>query len=137
MDLVDKEVNHVRKEAKVKSQEKINWNIQKHKGKVSPENGTHKGVLVGDIELGNFEKEKGGTTKSEAEAVVYAGIKVNKKENDILCLPPDHTIYPKVDIEEFDTDMEKCVIKCVWQAKNEERKAEEKKAREEASDEPE
>ena len=44
-------------------------------------------------------------------------------------------MFPKVDIEEFDTDMQKCVIKCTWEANNEQRKAEEKKAMDEASEE--
>ena len=136
MDLVDKELNYVWKEAKVKSQEKIDWNIQKRKVKTT-QNGTHKDVLVGDEELERYEKEMSdnNSDKSEDKAIVYAGIKINKKENDILCLPPDHAIFPKVDLEEFDTEMEKCVIKCIWQAKNEERKAEDMKVREEASEE--
>ena len=58
-----------------------------------------------------------------------------KKEEEILKLPPTHTIFPKVDIEEFDTEMEKCVIKCKWQKQQELRKFEEAKALEEASDE--
>ena len=55
---------------------------------------------------------------SDEKAVIYAGIKVSKAEEAILCLPPDHTTFPKVNIEDFDTDMEKCVIKCKWQARN-------------------
>ena len=67
-----------------------------------------------ESELENYAKEKVVTEKNEIvnKAVIYAGIKVNKKKADILCVPPDHTDYPKVDFEEFDTDMEKCVIKC-------------------------
>ena len=38
-------------------------------------------------------------------------------------------------MEEFDTDMEKCIIKCQWEVNNEERKAEQKKVCEEASEE--
>ena len=55
-------------------------------------------------------------------------------EEDILCLPPDYTIFPKVDLAEFDTDMEKCAIKCKWAAISEERKAEREKVLEEASE---
>ena len=68
-------------------------------------------------------------------AIVYGGIKVNKKEEEILNLPPDHTTFPKVVVEEFNTDMEKCVIKCNWQHMKEQRQFEEKKALEEASEE--
>ena len=55
-------------------------------------------------------------------------------EEEILCLPPDHTIFSKVDIEEFDTDMEKCVIKSKWQDNHEQRKFEELKVTEEQKD---
>ena len=50
-------------------------------------------------------------------------------------MPPDHAIFPKVNMEEFDTEMEKCVIKCIWQANKEQRKAEEEKAMKEVSEE--
>ena len=69
------------------------------------------------------------------KAIVYAGIEVNENEQDIICLPPDHTVFPKIDIEEFNTDMEKCVIKCNWEANREQREAEEKKDIEEVSEE--
>ena len=133
MELVDKELNHIWSEIKEKNREKVNWNIQRHKGKKDNMEGTFKGIIVGDSELEEYEKEIIGTEKNEIEnkAVIYAAIKVNKKEEEILSLPPD--VFPKVDIE--DTDMQKCVIKCTWKANNEQRKAEEKKAMDEASEE--
>ena len=99
--------------------------------------GTFKGILVGDSELENYENKMAATRENESDdkAVIYAGIKVNKKEEDILCLPPDHTVFPRVDIEEFDTEMEKCFIKCTWEANKEQRKSEEKKVMEEVTEE--
>ena len=99
--------------------------------------GTFKGILVGDSELENYENKMAATKENEIDdkAVIYAGIKVNKKEEEILCLPPDHTVFPRVDIEEFDTEMEKCVIKCTWEANKEQRKSEEKKVMEEVTEE--
>ena len=93
------------------------------------------GILIGDTELENYEKEIVGTENkfNENEPVVYGGIKINPKEAELLCLPPDHTIYPKIDLEEFDTDMEKCIIKCTWEAVREQRKVEENKVMEEVS----
>ena len=136
MEVVDKELNHVWNEAKEKNEEKVNWNIKKHKVVDDIDEGTFKGILVGDIDLENLEEEIIVAEKNEFKdkAVVYAGIEINEKENDILCLPPDHTVFPKVDIEEFDTEMEKCIIKCTWEANKEQRRSEEKKAKEEASE---
>ena len=114
------------------------WNIKKHKDSTPLEKGMFKGVFVGDLELENYEKEVMSTKKKNEileGAIVYGGIKVNKKEEEILNLPPDHTTFPKVVVEEFNTDMEKCVIKCNWQHMKEQRQFEEKKALEEASEE--
>ena len=107
MEVVDKEINEVWKQAKEKKNEKVDWNVQKHIGQINRQEGTFKGILVGDSELEEFEKkivdiEK---NKNDNKAVVYADIKVSKNEEEILCLPPDHTVFPKVDIEEFDTEM--------------------------------
>ena len=46
-------------------------------------------------------------------------------------MPPDFTTFPKVDLEEFDTDMENFVIKSRWQTNQERRKFEEMKVSEE------
>ena len=62
--------------------------------KVDVHEGIFKGILVGDTELENYEKEIESTEKSETKnsAVVYAGIKLDKKEEEILTLPPDHIV---------------------------------------------
>ena len=136
MELVDKELNEAWTEAKTKNEEKVTWNIHKHKDTFTNNDGTFKGVFIGDKELEALEKEPDTAAKQcESKAVVYAGIKVTKNEEDILTLPPDHAIFPRVDIEEFDTEMEKCNIKCQWEVNKEERMFEQKKAREEASEE--
>ena len=94
-------------EAKKRSQEKVNWNRKKRKDTIPVEEGLFKGVFVGDLELESFEKEVIETSKNEIRdrAVVYGGIKINEKEEDILNLPPNHTTFPKVNIEEFDTEL--------------------------------
>ena len=83
MELVDKDVKTVWNEAKEKSDQKVNWNILKHVGKDVIKEGTFKGVLVGDKELDNLEKDIVDTEKNEnsKKAVVYAGININKKED--------------------------------------------------------
>ena len=133
MELVDKELQNVWSEAKMKSGEKVSWNKGKHKIVQDNLKGSFKGVLVGDSELENLETNLVSTEKTElkVKAVVYAGIKIKSNEEDILSFPPDYATFPKVDIEEFDTDMEKCVIKCTWEANKEQRKSEEKKGLEE------
>ena len=103
MEVVDKEINEVWKQAKKKKNDKVNWNVHKHiVGQTNVQEGTFKGILVGDSELEELEKKIVDTekNKNENKAVVYADIKVSKNEEEILCLPPDHTVLPKVDIEE-------------------------------------
>ena len=137
MELVNSEIDTLWNESKEKNSEKVDRNVQKRIVKGNHQSGTVHGVLVGDRELKDLEKEILATEKNEnsEEAIVYAGIEINKNEKDILCLPPDFTVFPKIDIEEFNTDMEKCVIKCNWEANREQREAEEKKAMEEVSEE--
>ena len=123
MKLVDNKIGISWMKLKEKNQEKVNWNV--HKNEIEVKKGTFKGILVGDKELEVLEKE----SKNEmgGKAVVYGGIEVDKSEEDILNLPPDFAIFPKVDIEEFETDMEKCLIKCSWEVKNVQRKSESEK----------
>ena len=133
MDINDKELNEVWTATKKKNQEKVIWNIKRHKEKIIKDEGIVKGVIVGDKELEEFEKGTSEKVNSENKAVVYGGVKVNKNEEVLLTLPPDFSTFPKVDIEEFDTEIEKCMIKCQWEVNREERAAEQKKASEEAS----
>ena len=97
MEVVDNELKHVWNEAKEKDEEKVNGNIKKRKIVDHIQEGTFKGILVGDKELDNFEKEMivKETNECKDKAVVYGGIKLDEKENEILCLPPDHTVPPK------------------------------------------
>ena len=130
MKLVDNEIGISWKKLKEKNQEKVNWNV--HKNEIEVKEGTFRGILVGDKELEMLENES--KTEMDGKAIVHAGIEVDEKEKEILNLPPDFAIFPKVDIEEFETDMEKCLIKCSWDTKNVQRKIESEKASNEASD---
>ena len=80
---------------------------------------TSKGVLVGDKELEDLEREIVDPKKSEEinKPVVYKELKINEKEAKLLSVSP----VPKVNIEEFGTEMKKCVIKytCLIQRKME------------------
>ena len=86
MELVDKERKEVWKDTKEKNSDKLKWNIHRNKDEISKVEGTFKGVLVGDKELEALEEES-SKVKSDNKAVIYAGIEVNKNENDILTLP--------------------------------------------------
>ena len=65
MESVDKELKHNWKEAKMKSEEKVNWNTNKHKVKKDTLEGIYKGVLIGDSELKKFEEEIAVTEKKK------------------------------------------------------------------------
>ena len=129
MEIVDKEVKHIWTSSKEKNREKLEWNKKRYNIKSVDEEEVFKGVLVGDIELEKLETKlvQNEEMNKVIEPVIYGGIKVNKVEQEILALPPDHTIFPKVDMEEFDTDMEKCIIKSKWQKNQEQRKVEEER----------
>ena len=49
MELVDKELKNVWNESKEKSGEKVSWNIWKSLDKLNVQQGTFKGILVGDL----------------------------------------------------------------------------------------
>lgn len=57
---------------------------------------------------------------------------MNKAEEEIMNLDPDQTIFLKVDMDEFDTELEKCSIRCRWEARKEQSKYEQKKVEEDA-----
>ena len=52
-------------------------------------------------------------------------IKLSEDQEEILLLPPEHQTFPKLDIEEFETDLAKCSIKERWDTIRESRKREE------------
>ena len=53
------------------------------------------------------------------KACVYGGIEVDKKEEDVLKLPPGYKTFPKLKISEMNTELEKCMIKSRWQRNRE------------------
>ena len=65
--------------------------------------------MVGDKLLEELETRNKATEK-EIKASVYANIKVTKEQEEILLLPPEHQTFPKLDIEEFETDLAKSRI---------------------------
>ena len=57
---------------------------------------------------------------------IYGGIKdLNEDQKEVLQLPPNHRTYPKLKLDDFKTELEKCVIKANWQKTNEQRRQEE------------
>lgn len=134
MEIVNKEVNIVWKAGKEKNIKKIEWS--KTKKEIDPEIEVYKGILVGDKKLEEFERNN--VTKNEsddkANICVYAGIELNEKEEKILSLPLQHTTFPKLDVEAFDTELQKCVVKASWQKMYDMRKAEDDKVMEEMNE---
>ena len=57
---------------------------------------------------------------------IYAGIEgITEEQNEILMMNPNHRIYPRLNIEDFDTEVEKAVTKANWEKLRKERKKEE------------
>ena len=88
--------------------------------KTEPE--VHKGIIVGDKLLEEMEdKHEDGKDK----VPIYGGIKdLTEDQKEVLQLPPNHRTYPKLKLDDFKTELEKCVIKANWQKTNEQRKQE-------------
>ena len=81
----------------------------------------YKGVCIGDEQLeklaGEVEKEK---------PTVLAGIEgITEEQEVILMIPPNHRIFPRLNLESFETELEKCNIKGVWEKIRGERNNEE------------
>ena len=49
-------------------------------------------------------------------------------------MPPKHTTFPPLKVEQFDSDLQKCEVKSRWQSHNEQRKNENRKKKEELGD---
>ena len=76
----------------------------------------YNGRIVGDDKLEEFELELNKNDNKEESGVVYGGIKsLNKDQENILLLPPKHKTFPKLNIESFETELEKCIIKAKWE----------------------
>ena len=111
---------------KAKGLKKLNANFVKQKGKVNPTLGITQGVNIGDFEIECYRRENNLEDK-ENEAIVYDDIVVNDEEKEILKLPPDHALFPKVTVEKVETEMDKCYVKYNWEMGRKERENEKKK----------
>ena len=135
MNVVDKEINKIWKEGKMRIQNKADFLAKKYV-KEEPEPEVHKGVIVGDKMLEEMEKKQDDNDKEE-KVPVYGGIKdLSEDQEEVLQLPPNHRIYPRLNLEEFKTELEKCVIKANWQKTREERMKEDTNKKNEKDDHP-
>ena len=121
MEVVDKEIKSIWKNNKSKNQKKVKWANYKREEK-EPAPDTIKGVIVDDKGLEELETELKKPNEPENKAVILGGVKVDKYEEKVLMIPPNHTTYPKINVEEVKTELEKCVIKCRWNDVNEQTK---------------
>ena len=110
---------------KAKGLEKLNANFAKQKRKADSTLGVTQGVNIGDIEIECYRRENDIEIK-ENEAIVYDDIEVNDEEKEILKLPPDHALYPKVTVEKVETEMDVCFVKYNWEKSRKEREKEER-----------
>ena len=122
-EVVDKEIKSIWKNNKSKNQKKVKWANYKREEK-EPAPDTIKGVIVDDKGLEELETELKKPNEPENKAVILGGVKVDKYEEAVLMIPPNHTTYPKILVEEVKTELEKCVIKCRWNDVSEQTKNE-------------
>ena len=50
---------------------------------------------------------------------------MNEDQREILQYPPNHRVFPKLNLEDFRTELEKCVIKANWEKMGDKTKNEE------------
>ena len=62
--------------------------------------------------MGEVVDRKGGDIN---KAIIYDNVEVTDAEKEILTLPPEHAIFPGVNLNEMETDIEKCMIQCNWE----------------------
>ena len=136
MNVVDKEVNKIWKEGKNRIQNKSEFLAKKYV-KEEPEPEVYKGVIVGDKMLEEMEKKQEDKDDNIDRAPIYGGIQgLSKDQEEVLRLPPNHRIFPKMKLEEFKTELEKCVIKANWQKTREQRNQEDINRKDENDDTP-
>ena len=124
MYVVDREVSKVWKDGKKRVQNKANHLAAKYV-KDEPEPAVHKGVIVGDELLEELETKK--ENKKDNLAPIYGDIQgLTEEHKEILSMPPNHRTYPKLNLEDFKTDLHKCVVKATWQKMRYERNQENK-----------
>ena len=117
METVDGEVKVIWENGKQKSDQKLKFTIQKRgTSKEIKNEPIFEGVIVGDKELEDLESKLKETVKNDEQPRVYSDIKLNKEQKDILLLPPNFQAYPKLSLEKFDTEIEKCMVKATWES---------------------
>ena len=115
METVDSEVKVVWENGKQKSYQKLKFTIEKRGTSKDIKNEPIiEGVVVGDKELKDLESKE--ASKNYEQPRVYSDIKLNKDQKDILLLPPNFQTYPKLSLERFDTEIEKCIVKATWES---------------------
>ena len=132
MDLVNGKIDIIWKEGKEKNYKKVERADEKNKV-VKEDMEIYKGVKIGDKQLEELEKVIKNQSV-EPETCVYGGVELKDDLKDILNLPPTHTTFPPLKVEQFDTELQKCEVKSRWQSHNEQRKNENRKKKEELGD---
>ena len=125
MNTVDVELNLLWNKGKTKNIDKVNWAESRNKV-VKEDEETFKGILIGDKHLEELEK-KSSDENDRSESCVYGGVELKDNLKEILNIPPKHTIFPNLKIEEFETELQKCEVKIRWQTQREERNKEDLK----------
>ena len=133
MVVVDREINKVWKDDKKRIDNKIKELIRKYVDEeVTPD--IHLGVCIGDDILDRIERkyhektendkpanyvgiEKTGKVENENDKpAIYAGIDgITSEQKDILMMNPNHRLFPRLNLEMFETELEKSEIKAKWE----------------------
>ena len=124
MELVDFEIGIIWSDGKDKNLEKAECLKNSFAYEETVE-GVHHGVCIGDKEIEAFEANNAGKDIAD-NAIVYGGITgLNDDQKEFLMLPPNHRTFPKLNVENFETELEKCFIKAKWEKFREGTKKEE------------
>ena len=121
MELVNIEVNKMWKDGKDKNKNKAE-NLVKKFTKEEPSLEIFEGVAVGDDILEKIEKKNCEIPNiKDNKPIIYGGIDgLTVEQEEILKLPPNHQTFPNLNLENFETELEKCMIKAKWEKIREE-----------------
>ena len=114
-DVLKKENENVWYKGKLSNRDTVNW-LDKKYNILDEVIHTFEGVVISDLAIEEFDKNK---IASVEVPKIFGGIEnVTEGMKEILELPPKFTLHTRIDMENFQTDLEKSAIKLRWDLMN-------------------
>ena len=86
----------------------------------------HKNSIIEGVAVGNEELEKYRNNENHTDVKTYGGVAISEAEKDLLSLPPNHMIYPKINLDQIEVEIEKSCVKAEYEKIRMQKEKEEK-----------